>query len=376
MAATAPSPEGMPSAAEAATGGAPSAVLSREQLVKLRDNADRLEDASILQAHATARLLDQRAELRSARTRMLYLFVAGVTVTVSFNLSSISKRYPRAFAWYDVANPRGFHDPRYPFPDGPFARVRLRDVAITSDFGALSVLLSLTFQMKSVPLAGARFLMLMAERYCALRELVGMHWAGSARQLGLQNMDVFVPTDPRLDEEGRWAAWSHPSNHWFRLYPTPAAFFGSAVVNDYVSGRNPHWLRGLYTGGLMHIAMYLTDGYDDGPSLVRRLMGSRAIDGAPAPRCEPYTRAQAGMYGAMMAMPVAMIGSMFLGGRIPPNRIVGGVAAITAGYGAFEAATACPDDGGGGDGDGGGGDGGEGDGGEGGGGGEGDGEAS
>lgn len=320
-----------------------STATSNAHRKALRAIGEATEDAVFRQIWQIDKAEEAAEESKWRTTMLLYLTVGSFVANVAFNLSTLEAKYAKPFEWYQSDS--GYLDPRYPGPDGEFADIRMRDVALAVEYEVLSDLFVLTFQVKKIPRAGAQFLMIMSQWFCQAHDLKGIHWAGSGFQLGFPYIERFLPVDDSLTESDVWAAWSHPSNHWKRLYPTPEAFFANESVRDYLYHQKPDWMRGLFSGGLVYLAMNYASAFDDGPSMVRRLMGSRAPT-AITRDCTTIMRAQAAMDNISIAMSVGTILlSLMPGFGVAASKIavasVGVVGAVSA-AGAFGAMNACP----------------------------------
>lgn len=286
-------------------------VKKKEFLNTAHGMLEDMEDTSqIIHMNILAKF--EREEVQQKIKKFYVLLIVStiglIYANIMFRKYNLKKIYKESYLWYE--SEIGRLDTNWPPASGPYSDFSIEDAAISFIYPSYSSLLNLQFKSIKIPQSGGQFLLIMTEHFALKRGLRDVHWAGSAQQTGLHDINTYLPKNKNLGEV--WHAWNHPNNIWKTLYPSYESFAGSEAIQDYLFKNSNNIIKSLFEGGLLNVAMNQTDATLNGRDLVRYLMG-QTIE-IPAPDCSPARRFQEGMDTFNMGMMIVGVGMSLFGG--------------------------------------------------------------
>lgn len=294
--------------------------------------------------------IERRVDEQNFRSHMNLLLGLGAAclgVYVYLRIAGLAREYPAAYEWWATSSGAP--------AAGTHPLVTVPKAALRVEFPAFYTLQTLAMTAETLPLAGAQFLLAMAGSFAKYMKPV--HWNGSATQLRYADLDAFLPLDAKSGGTVNWTyvwtafnaktAGGESVNPWagvlFASYeamansPAFQAYYGSPADRSYV--------RALYQGGLVEIAVTLGSTATTGDAMAEHLMGFQP--GFTKVPCTSrvgkalQSSVEYGMYGAMAGgMGGHLFASRLAGrGRILPLLLT----LAAAGGGAAKGATECKD---------------------------------
>ena len=258
---------------------------------------------------------EEEAAFRHHLNLLLGLGVVALGAYVYLKIGSLGRSYPVAYEWWESSQALYAKSAT----TGADALVTVPSVALRLEFPSYYYLQTLLMTERTIPLAGAQFLMVMATHFS--KELRPIHWDGSAEQLRFADIDAFLPPDASvgggksgINWRYVWTKWTatneakQPVNPWVSaLFSSPQAMADSPAFQAYYGshGSPPDrgLVRALFRGGLVEVAVQYGNVHTTGDKMAQRLMGVQS--GATKIPCASrldaavQTSLEYGMYASM-----------------------------------------------------------------------------
>ena len=256
---------------------------SIRRLVNTRQKAARMVTKNAQERHIT------KVQVRRASKAGTNLILMIVIVSVAYmvgNIHALSKQWEYPFKWYagkpvkgakgDVVGGRQVYGYlRGPRPKGQI-HFSMQCCAISASYPALRGVMGFLGVCPTLPRPAAIFLLTFVNVY--FNEVAGVHYSGSAEQLGLANLPEWLSS---------WEKWQDSTNPFAFMYTSYVAFQNSVARRDAVRSVDEDtgeltldptsMLYSLYSGGLCYMcATHFTDKTDVTATWFD-LLGSRAV---------------------------------------------------------------------------------------------------
>lgn len=296
--------------------------------------------------------IERREEEASFRHHLNLLLGFGVVALgayVYLKIASLRRAYPLAYAWWETSQALYAKSAA----TGADVLVTVPSVALRLEFPSYYHLQTLLMAERTLPLAGAQFLMVMATHYS--KQLRPIHWNGSAEQLRFADIDAFLPPDAAgksgIDWRYVWIQWTatnaakQPVNPWVSaLFASPQAMADSPAFQAYYGshGAPPDrgMVRALFRGGLVEVAVQYGNVHTTGDEMAQKLMGVQA--GATKVPCASKLDAavQTSLQYGMIASMAGGMGGHAMASATEASRGVGRFLPLLVAVGGFGAGAA------------------------------------
>lgn len=197
------------------------------------------------------------------------LLVCAVVYVVA-HAYALRARDPIQFEWY-AGKKRG--EPLH----GKYGRLRGPAAAGPTSFSMMCVAVAQAYPAlygiaKGVRMCGAlhstsaKFLMVIAQ--VLHKDLMDIHWSGSAAQLDHRNLQSLLAS---------YAAWDVPANKWRFLYTSESGFETAVAVISARKKLAGSYLDSLFRGGLCLLAVEQWNADDDEVDMCKMLLGTEPV---------------------------------------------------------------------------------------------------
>lgn len=272
-------------------------------------------------------ILKQRMRESSGSTTIIVMLVVLASVYTVLKTQNLQIMYPQAYLWWEQT--RQFIDAGHMIkPNGTHPLITVPRVALRLNFPAYYSLETFRMVAQSMHRSAAEFLMIMATNFS--ETLRPVHWNGSAEQLRANDIEDFLP----LEQPDNWTyiwtkfnalnAKDEQVNPWGNgvLFQTPEQMMLSPAVRAYYNN-DPSYMKALYEGGLVQLAMTHATASNTGTDLVKFLMGSMPVSGRVECGAGQLSRSQQeSMTGTMLVAVISIALTIFVGRNMIGKKVM------------------------------------------------------